>query len=125
MLLDVRIAKLSKVLVMSIHPVRFKKTVLGIFAALIIGTGAPTAVQAMESLNTTGHERHIVAQANHGDAQSQYRLATMYLDGRGVPKDRGEAMEWLRKSALQGNVDATTLLRMMYDKSFAKVAQRR
>jgi len=37
---------------------------------------------------------------------AQYRLAELYLTGRGVPKDPAEAVRWLRQAAEQGYADA-------------------
>ena len=39
-------------------------------------------------------------------ASAQYRLGRLYVDGRGVPRDVGQAIEWLRRAADQGDADA-------------------
>ena len=38
----------------------------------------------------------------------------MYGNGRGVPKDYGEAVKWFRLAAEQGNADAQTNLGVMF-----------
>jgi len=45
--------------------------------------------------------------AKSGDAQAQYKLATMYESGRGVEKDNSLAMAWYKKSS-SNNLDAAT-----------------
>ncbi|MFC1835614.1 hypothetical protein ACFL2Q_12900 [Thermodesulfobacteriota bacterium] len=39
--------------------------------------------------------------AKQGDARSQYYLAGLCLDGKGVPKDLNEAVKWYRRAAEQ------------------------
>jgi TPR repeat protein len=43
------------------------------------------------------------AKAQKGDANAQFTLGWMYLDGRGVSKDSAEALKWYRKAAEQGS----------------------
>ncbi|MCW8933615.1 MAG: hypothetical protein OQK98_02720 [Gammaproteobacteria bacterium] len=45
--------------------------------------------------------------AKSGDAQAQYKLATMYENGRGVEKDNSLAMTWFKKSS-SNNLEAAT-----------------
>src|ERR1035438_5552413 len=44
--------------------------------------------------------------AGQGDATAQYRLASMYYRGKGVPQDYPEALRWYRKAADQGDAKA-------------------
>lgn len=44
--------------------------------------------------------------AEAGDAQAQYRLATLYLKGHGVDRSILIAANWLKKSAAQANANA-------------------
>lgn len=44
--------------------------------------------------------------ANTGDAGAQYQLGQMYLRGSGVPKDYNTSLQWITKSAQQGNANA-------------------
>ena len=39
-------------------------------------------------------------------ASDWYWLGRLYVDGRGVPRDVGQAIEWLRRAADQGDADA-------------------
>lgn len=52
--------------------------------------------------------------AKRGDAQSQYDLAVALDCGRGVKRDRTEALEWLRQAAGQGHVGAQGALGWKY-----------
>lgn len=44
---------------------------------------------------------------------AQFDLAQMYEDGRGVPKDRPEAIKWYHKAAEQGHAVAAFLLKKL------------
>jgi uncharacterized protein len=50
------------------------------------------------------------AATNFGDANAQYNLARMHLDGVGGDKDELEALRWLCLAAQKGQVDAKALL---------------
>lgn len=52
--------------------------------------------------------------AEQGDADSQYALALMYHQGKGMPLDYGEALHWYSKAAEQGNVKADYGLGYLY-----------
>jgi TPR repeat protein len=48
-----------------------------------------------------------------GDADAQYNLGRLYLDGTGVPQDPKQAARWLYASAQKGQVQAQALLGTM------------
>jgi hypothetical protein len=52
--------------------------------------------------------------AEQGDAESQFKLGSMYSKGKGVLEDYGEAVRWYRKSAEQGYTKAEYNLSGMY-----------
>ena len=52
--------------------------------------------------------------AEQGDPRAQTQIGLMYLRGQGVGQNVGSAAEWLRKAAVQGNVDAQFHLGMLY-----------
>ena len=52
--------------------------------------------------------------AEQGDAESQFKLGSMYALGRGVSKDYAEAVRWFRRSAEQGCPKAEYSLSDMY-----------
>jgi len=55
-----------------------------------------------------------MALAEKNDVHAQYEVGIMYLRGRGVTVDQGEAAGWLRKSAEQGYDKAQYKLGMLY-----------
>lgn len=55
-----------------------------------------------------------VALAESGAAVAQEKLSVMYFYGRGVAEDEDRAMEWARRSADQGNIDAMYFIGTMY-----------
>ncbi|NMG30703.1 tetratricopeptide repeat protein [Aromatoleum evansii] len=52
--------------------------------------------------------------AEGGNPVAQERLAIMYFYGRGVPEDEDKALQWARRSADQGNLDAMYFIGNMY-----------
>lgn len=50
------------------------------------------------------------AASYYGDADAQYHLSRLYLDGRGVPKDARQAARWLNLAAEKGHVESQALL---------------
>lgn len=50
------------------------------------------------------------AAVNFGDANAQYNLARIYLDGAGVEKDARQAARWLRLAAEKGHAPSQALL---------------
>ena len=52
--------------------------------------------------------------AEQGNATAQYELGVMYHNGRGVPQDYAEAVNWYRKAADQGYATAQNNLGVMY-----------
>ena len=53
------------------------------------------------------------AATNFGDANAQYNLARMHLDGVGVAKDSRQALRWLYLAAEKGHLQAQALLGQM------------
>ncbi len=48
--------------------------------------------------------------AQAGDSEAQFQVGVAYLEGRGAPPSRGEALRWLERAAGQGHLDAKVLL---------------
>ena len=60
-----------------------------------------------------------------GDAEAQYNLGRMYLDGAGVRKDARQSVNWLELAARKGHPQAQALLgRIMFDGADGVSAQR-
>lgn len=52
--------------------------------------------------------------ANQDNAQAQFEIGIMYVEGNGVPKNDAEAVKWFRKAAEQGNSPAQFELGFMF-----------
>ncbi|MGA9393159.1 MAG: hypothetical protein WBV69_22200 [Candidatus Sulfotelmatobacter sp.] len=52
--------------------------------------------------------------AEQGDAESQFKLGSMYYRGKGIPQNYREAARWYRKSAEQGYAKSEYNLSSMY-----------
>jgi len=52
--------------------------------------------------------------AQQGNAEAQYAMGFMYLNGYGVSTDYYESAKWFRKSAEQGNAEAQYVIGLMY-----------
>ncbi len=52
--------------------------------------------------------------AEQGNAEAQFNLGIMYVEGKGVSKDNTEAVKWYRKAAEQGDAQAQNNLGLMY-----------
>ena len=57
----------------------------------------------------------LLALAEKGDAAAQQRLGANLADGTGVPVNRKAALEWIRKSADQGNINGISWLGWYYE----------
>jgi hypothetical protein len=53
--------------------------------------------------------------AEAGDPEAQFNLACAYANGRGVPQDDAQAMQWYRKASAQGHTGAQNNIGWMYD----------
>jgi hypothetical protein len=53
-------------------------------------------------------------QAKEGDAQAQYELADDYLEGKGIPINAKQGVEWLEKAAKLDHAGAQFVLGYMY-----------
>ena len=52
--------------------------------------------------------------AEQGDAEAQYQLGLIYLEGSGVKKDLKVGAEWIQKAAAQGHSEALKKLSWCY-----------
>lgn len=56
------------------------------------------------------HQMFHYAATNFGDANAQYNLARIHMDGAGVPKDARQAARWLRLAAEKAHAPSQALL---------------
>ncbi len=71
----------------------------GIILCLVIVATVSLEGVAQESDDAVASLR---AAAERGDADAQYELGLMYLEGLGVKQDNAEAYAWIRTAAAQG-----------------------
>lgn len=55
----------------------------------------------------------LLAAAEQGDVDAQYRVGLIYAEGRGVAQDEVQSFYWLSRAVQQGDADAQTLLRVV------------
>jgi TPR repeat protein len=55
----------------------------------------------------------LLAAAEQGNVDAQYRVGLIYAEGRGVAQDEVKAYYWLSRAIRQGDADAQTLLRVV------------
>ncbi|MAF32258.1 MAG: hypothetical protein CMF60_08640 [Magnetococcales bacterium] len=80
-----------------------------------INSGNSDAVQLLERIKKFIQQEKLLAEciksSIEGDADSQYKLAEIYLDGRkGLARDIEKAISWLRKSVKQKHPMASCIL---------------
>lgn len=68
-----------------------------------------------QSRNTDGDVNAIRAKAEQGDAQAEFRLASMYGSGSGAPRDYSLALRWYRAAAEQGDPKSEYGVGYLYD----------
>lgn len=60
--------------------------------------------------------QNIMKAAEAGDPIAQFKLAAMYYEGNGFPRNDSEAMKWYLKAAQQDHIEAQYILGAMYEK---------
>ncbi len=70
-------------------------------------------VEELHKLSAKGIDG-LLKLAEQGDAWVQTMLAYRYMEGMGIPRDRGEALKWFRKAAEQGEAVAQYNLGTIY-----------
>lgn len=80
--------------------------------AMLGGVGAASDDATRKAVELIGQARHAEAArlleplAKAGGAEAQYHLGLLHYAGKGVPEDERKAVELLKSSAAQGNVNA-------------------
>jgi TPR repeat protein len=55
----------------------------------------------------------LLAAAEQGNVDAQYRIGLIYAEGRGVAQDEVKSFYWLSRAVRQGDADAQTLLQVV------------
>jgi TPR repeat protein len=82
-------------------------------AICVAASGTATDSTQVADCHKTAAEWYRKA-AEKGDVAGQLRMAALYRDGKGVPRDMEQAAEWYRKAAEQGDVSAQGTLGVLY-----------
>ena len=93
---------------MTRHPARLVG--LTVLAVTVVGTPS----DALQETPTLQQITEVRIRAEEGDAAAQVTLGSMYVAGRGVPEDQGEAARWYQRAAEQGDVAAQVNLEEFY-----------
>jgi len=88
---------------------------------IAIAATAPVTAEPLEEGITAYRARDYAAAlaawqplADQGVAEAQYRVGTLYAEGKGVDQDDAKAAAWFQKAADQGNADAQYNLAVSY-----------
>lgn len=76
--------------------------------------GLDDAVRLYEGGDYAAAYPVLLSLAEKDQAEAQYYLGLMHLNGQGVEQNVQEALPWLRKAALGGVMDAAATLGKMY-----------
>lgn len=97
------------------------KPVYYIFYALIVLMAAPLeasdvseAINAMRAGNFAEAYCVLKPYAESGDAEAQYNIGWMYLNGYGLMMNDSKALEWWQRASDQGYTDASFSIAMLY-----------
>lgn len=93
-----------------------------VIATTLCWSGAAFAQTSDQALIEYAEYKLMLSDAEEGDADAQYDLGMMYIDGRGVAQDSAEAVKLYRMSAEQGYVVAQNMLGALYQDGI-RVAQ--
>jgi len=90
-----------------------------LFMTLLVGSCVPTGelqtdVEAHEKEIDATEIKILMNLANVGDANAQYKLCYLYVNGFGVPKDYKPALKWCKLAAEHGLIEAQFSLGIMY-----------
>ncbi len=95
------------------HLMKQGASILAAAALVAIAAFAPVAAGPLEDGLTAYRDRDYAAAleswralADKGDAAAQYRLGTLYAEGKGVAQSDVTAAAWFARAAEQGNAEA-------------------
>jgi uncharacterized protein len=96
------------------------RPLLIITTALLLSVGAAWAGPMEDGRAAEAHgdleaaAKWFQVAAEQGNAGAQEKLGSMYVDGKGVPRDYKEALKWYRLAVVQGAEYAPLYLGYMY-----------
>jgi len=80
------------------------------------GSIAPSDTKPASRFNgaASGDSSTLLKAAQHGDPNGQFQIGGLYMSGRGVARDLGEAAKWYTRAAQQGHAVAASNLGVLY-----------
>jgi hypothetical protein len=92
----------------------FRLPVAVVAAVLCAGVTSPSASPPLVMSAPQNDVGNLRTAAAGGDAKAMYNLALKYREGKSVPKDYAQAVQWFRKAAASGSADAMFYLGMLH-----------
>jgi TPR repeat protein len=77
-----------------------------LFTLIGIGCKPATKSPATEAATPKSSLEELLAKAEKGDVEAQFKLGVVYESGKGVPQNFAESIKWTRKAAEQGYAKA-------------------
>lgn len=97
-----------------LNNVRFFIVLISIFASGVLFADPGKAMEAYKKGNYSQAYKEFKKSAIKGHADSQYNIAVMLYSGKGIPKDKAEAVYWFIRSAEGGDQSAQYNLGVLY-----------
>jgi len=89
----------------------------------VAAAGLDDAVEAMRAGDFAEAYCIIRPLAEYGDADAQYNIGWMYLNGYGLRINDTLALEWWQRASKQGHIDASFSIGMLYSLGEGRVAK--
>ena len=96
---------------------------LTVFTFDVTAEGLDDAVEAMRTGDFAEAYCMLRPLAERGDADAQYNIGWMYLNGYGLRVDDSHALEWWLRASEQGHIDASFSIGMLYSLGEGKVSK--
>ncbi len=92
------------------------RTILSIILVVVglLGSWFAVTLASAQTKDAASFDRHLLALAAKGHADSQYKLGVAYDEGLGVSKDYTEAFKWFSLAAEQGHAHSQFRVGDMY-----------
>ena len=87
---------------------------IALMAAPLEASDVSEAINAMRAGNFAEAYCVLKPYAESGDAEAQYNIGWMYLNGYGLMMNDSKALEWWQRASDQGYTDATFSIAMLY-----------
>jgi len=96
---------------------------IALMAAPLEASDVSDAINAMRAGNFAEAYCVLKPYAESGDAEAQYNIGWMYLNGYGLMMNDSKALEWWKRASDQGYTDASFSIAMLYSLGEGKVGK--